>query len=452
MADYLDRLSRFVSETHLEDLDHAAVSAAKTVVLDTIGAIVAGSRLPENRNLAELATRTGGGGGPSTVIGHSKSAPPVFAALVNATAGVALEMDEGSRLGGGHPSIHVVPAAMAIAEEVGARGRRFLESVIVGYETTSRIGSGTKVRRQVHSHGTWGTVGSAAAVAKLLDFGPEQTKEALNIACSMSPANTWTPCLEGATVRNLYPGRSGLQGIMAAQVSLCGFTGVKDGPADIYSEVLGRKLRSGPGDRRPGRGGSVADPAELLQAPRLLPLQPSGVGCRGKIGQPGGDRRGERGGHPGGSAACGRHHDRPGAAQHAGRQVLPALRRGRRRSPSQHGYHRFLSGAGTRPGDQISMARRVEIVADPEMDLRRYDYPAARVSISLRDGQTLNESVTVHHGDYQDPASRQELEGKFTFLVQDILGPARTSQVIETVQRLDALEDIRELTALLRSD
>jgi 2-methylcitrate dehydratase PrpD len=86
------------------------------------------------------------------------------------------------------------------------------------------------------------------------------------------------------------------------------------------------------------------------------------------------------------------------------------------------------------------------------MNLRRYDYPAARVTLSLRDGRTLSESVVTHHGDYQSPASRQELEDKFTFLAQDTLREEQTKQVIETVDRLDTLEDIRELTALLRHD
>ena len=192
MAEYMERLSRFVSDTRLQDLDTADIAAAKAVVLDTIGAILAGSLLPENRNLAQMASKTGGSG-PSTILGRQAEVQAVFATLVNATAGVALEMDEGNRMGGGHPSIHVLPAALAVAEEVGARGRRFLAALIVGYEATSRIGSGVKVRPEVHSHGTWGTVGAAAATAKLLDFGPDMTYEAMNIACSMSPANTWTP-------------------------------------------------------------------------------------------------------------------------------------------------------------------------------------------------------------------------------------------------------------------
>ena len=121
MAEYMERLSRFVSDTRLQDLDPADIAAAKAVVLDTIGAILAGSLLPENRNLAQMASKTGGSG-PSTILGRQAEVQAVFATLVNATAGVALEMDEGNRMGGGHPSIHVLPAALAVAEEVGARG------------------------------------------------------------------------------------------------------------------------------------------------------------------------------------------------------------------------------------------------------------------------------------------------------------------------------------------
>ena len=57
--DYLDRLSQFVAETRLEDLDGSTVAAAKTVVLDTIGAVLAGSRLSENANFDEPGQHLG---------------------------------------------------------------------------------------------------------------------------------------------------------------------------------------------------------------------------------------------------------------------------------------------------------------------------------------------------------------------------------------------------------
>ena len=240
--EYIDRLSQFVCNLRWDDLNPETRDATRTVVLDTLGAMVAGSRLPENRKLAGMAARMSGTG-EATIIGHPDLAGSMLASLANGTAGVALEMDEGNRLGGGHAAIHVVPPALAVAEQVGASGREFLESVIVAYEITSRIGTGTKVRPEVHSHGTWGTAGAAVAAARLMGLDPSETAEAISLAASMSPANTWTPCIEGATVRNLYPGRSAMQGIMAANLVECGFTSLEDGPADIYGSLLGNGSR-----------------------------------------------------------------------------------------------------------------------------------------------------------------------------------------------------------------
>ena len=59
-ADYLDRLAAFVVDTRLEDLLESTVTAAKNVVLDTIGAMLAGSRLQENANLARMVSEMAG--------------------------------------------------------------------------------------------------------------------------------------------------------------------------------------------------------------------------------------------------------------------------------------------------------------------------------------------------------------------------------------------------------
>ena len=66
--DYLDRLAGFVASVRLEDLDESTVAAAKNVVLDTIGAILAGSRMAENANFARFALTTGTG--KSSLFGH----------------------------------------------------------------------------------------------------------------------------------------------------------------------------------------------------------------------------------------------------------------------------------------------------------------------------------------------------------------------------------------------
>jgi len=448
MPDYLDRLSRFVCETRLENLESSTVDAAKSVVLDTIGAMLAGSRLPENVKLAQLAAKTGGQG-PATLLGQPGSATAVFAALSNATAGVALEMDEGNRLGGGHAAIHVIPAALAVAEERGATGKEFLESVIAAYEVTSRIGTGTKVRKAVHSHGTWGTIGSAVATAKLMGFDGAHTREAINVAASMSPANTWAPCIEGATIRNLYPGRSGFQGIMAAQLTLCGFTGLEDGPSDIYNTILGDSFDPEavvqelgvPGAYRIQHNYFKLHACCLYNHPVLDGVQ----ALQGREGFAADDVDRIRVEAP---ALATIMVDPEPANMLAAKFSLPyavATAIVHNSTDITAFYPDRLQDPAT-----LALAHRVDIVADPEMDLRRYDYPAARVAISLKDGRTLTEDVTAHHGDAENPASREELVAKFNFLAEDILGDEGAVQVAETVGYLDALENIRELTRLLK--
>src|SRR5262245_14065199 len=239
--DYLERLSAFVRETTFAALPGPVVAAARLVVLDTLGAMLAGSRLPENVRLAGLVAERSG---PKTaiLIGHGDRVEPMLAALSNATAGVALEVDEGNRWGGGHPALHVLPGLLAVAEEIGADGPRLLAALVAGYDVSSRMGGATVPRFNVHTHGTWGTIGTAAAVAKILGLDATAIRQAMNLAVSMSPANSWVPCFEGATIRNLFPGRSGLQGVLAVHLYRCGFTAPADAPADVYGVILGERF------------------------------------------------------------------------------------------------------------------------------------------------------------------------------------------------------------------
>ena len=89
--------------------------------------------------------------------------------------------------------------------------------------------------------------------------------------------------------------------------------------------------------------------------------------------------------------------------------------------------------------------------ADGEMDLRRYDYPSARVKVFLKDGRALEESVTNQYGDFSNPATQEDLVGKFYALTVETLGDRRVGEVVDAVSRLDEMGSVRELTALLRT-
>ena len=450
MADYLDRLARFVAETRFDALPATVVTAARSVLLDTLGAVLAGSALPENARLAQLAAARAPQG-TATLLGHRARADAFWAALTNATAGVALEVDEGNRLGGGHPAIHVIPGALAVAEEGGLDGRRLLEAIVAGYEVSSRLGTATTPRANVHSHGTWGTIGTAVAVAKLAQAPAAAIREVINLAASMSPANSWTPALDGATIRNLYPGRSGWQGILAVDLQRCGFTGLPDGPADVYGTILADRFEPalavekldavGKGERYRIEQNYVKLHAccrfnhfaldAVMALRRAQPFEAEDVMRIRVTTIPFGERMGA----PEPSNTLAAKFSIPYAVAAAialGRTDLAAF------APPALGDGRIRE-----------LARKIEIRAEPKMSPRRTDYPTAHVKIALRDGRMLEGTTTVPRGDAENPVPPEELVAKFLTLAVPVLGDERARQVVAMVHRVETLADVRALTTLL---
>ena len=445
VTDYLERLARFVADTRLDALPPSTVAAAKLVLLDTLGAILGGSALDENTRLARFAAARSPRGA-ATLLGHRVKADAFWAALCNATAGVALEMDEGNRLGGGHPAIHVIPGALAVAEEQALDGRRLLEALVAGYEVGSRLGGATTPRPDVHSHGTWGTISTAVAVARLSGAPAETIVEVMNLAASMSPANSWTPALEGATIRNLYPGRSAFQGILAVELQGCGFTGLRDAPSDVYNTILADGFE--PALAVEGLGESyrieqnyfkfhaccrynhfALDALARLQ--RAHRVDADEVVSAHVTTIPFGLRMAE----PDPANMLAAKFSIPyavAAALVTGAADIAAF------EPAALGDPRIRA-----------LARRVDVSADPEMSPRRADHPTARVRLTLRDGRVLEETTTVVRGDAASPVPAEEVLGKFLALASPVLGEPRARQVAEVVHEVDGLNDIRKLTALL---
>jgi 2-methylcitrate dehydratase PrpD len=444
-VEYLDRLARFVEETSVERLGDGALRSARLVLLDTIGAMVAGSALPENRRLAD-SLHERGSRASATLLGHGGRVDPLLATFANATAGVALEVDEGNRLGGGHPAIHVVPAALAVAEERGADGRGLLESIVAGYEVCSRLGSATQVRPNVHSHGTWGTIGAAVAVAKLSGLDAGAVRAVINLAASMSPANTWTTALAGATIRNAYPGRSGLEGIMAVELHRAGFTGLPDAPADVYGTILAEAFE--PARAVEGLGGPLrieqnyfklyaccrynhyALDALLAMAKRER-LRAEQVERVVVTTIPFGPRMAD----PAPATMLAAKFSIPHA-------VAAALVLGRADVSA------FAEPALTDPRIR-ALAARVEVRADATMSPRHADRPTAVVEVRLGDGRTLSATTTVVRGDFEDPVPPAEVVDKFVGLTAETLGPARAREIVHLIQQAETIKDVRDLTARL---
>ena len=446
MTDYLDTLSDFVSETGFDSLTPGALDAVRDVTLDTLGAMVVGSQQPENAAFASrMAQRSPSAA--ATVFGHGLKADPMTATLVNATAGVALEVDEGNRFGGGHPAIHSLPGAIALAEEMGASGRDFVESALVGYELESRIGGATKPRPNVHSHGHWGVIGTAVAAAKLKGYSARQVRELINIAASMSPANSWQPAFRGATVRNLYPGRSGHDGLLALQVYESGFTGLEDAPADVFGTILGESFDRGaavanmPGEYRieqnyfkfyaccrlnhpaldavfDAREGGSFDPDEVVAVDISAPSMLDGM-----LGE-----------YPENMLA---------AKFNVPYAVAASLVRG------SAGVDEFYSDV--RDDARIrELAAKVSVrVEPPPAHVPAGGVPPTEARIRLAGDRELVGRTAIIKGDYGNRLPRERLVEKFHALNDPILGAQRAAEVVDAVSRLEEMSDIRELTALL---
>jgi 2-methylcitrate dehydratase PrpD len=445
---YLDRLAGFVESLSLDALPADTVAAARLVVLDTLGAIAAGSAEPENRGLARLAAARAGRA-TATVIGHGPRADAFWATLANATAGVALEVDEGNRLGGGHPAIHTIPGALAVAEEGGLDGRRLLEAVIAGYEVGSRLGTATTPRPNVHSHGTWGTIGTAVAAAKLHGLAAPALRAVINLAASMSPANSWTPALEGATIRNLYPGRSGFQGLLAVELHRAGFTALHDGPADVYGTILGDRFD--PEQALEGLGDAYRIAQNYFKLHACCRFTHAALEAVLALRRDHGLEARQVARvvvtmFPFGARMASPEPVTPLAARFSVPYAVAALLVLGRTDPAA------FEPPGLHDPAVRALARRVEVVADPAASPRRTDYPAARVAVTLADGRTLTAATSVIRGDALDPVPAAEIEAKFERLAVPVLGAERAARAREAVARLETLGDVRELSRCLGGD
>ncbi len=231
--DYIRRAARFIAETRLEDLSPAALDRGRWVTADCIPVIAAGMAMPEMRELVKRHLENAATGN-AWVIGTGLRSNPLDAALLNGTAGTWLELDEGNLFAKGHPGIQVVPAALAVAQELGVSGADILLAITLGYEVSARISRAANVRLAVHPHGTYGVIGAAIAVAKLKRLGVAQLEELLNVAATMGMASSRNTLLEGSTVRNIFTGHSGYMGQIAVRLVESGFTGEPDGIGFVY--------------------------------------------------------------------------------------------------------------------------------------------------------------------------------------------------------------------------
>ncbi|MFI6289109.1 MmgE/PrpD family protein [Streptomyces sp. NPDC051018] len=208
------------------ELPPDTVAHAGLVLADSVGVMCAGARSPEVVALADdpsLGLTRAPAGPPSAraLVPAALHGTPATVAWLNGTAGTFLELDEGFRPTG-HPAMHVVPAALAVAEASGASGAALITAVTAGYEVAARLFESFVLPHAMHPHGHVGALGAATAVAVLSGEDPVALAR---IAATQPLLTGWDACYAGASARNTWTGHANRAGVQAGVLHRAGFTG-----------------------------------------------------------------------------------------------------------------------------------------------------------------------------------------------------------------------------------
>ncbi|ARE38168.1 hypothetical protein A0W34_32400 (plasmid) [Rhodococcus sp. BH4] len=210
-----------------KDLSEATVANTKRLLFDTVGGMLAGS---SQEGAAALAKWANGPHGPdgATICSFGGTGRSADVAVANGLMAHALDFDDTHDAAQLHTGVVVIPAVLAAAESAGiADGKKLIESIVCGVEVMSRLGLGCL--NSPFEYG-WiyttvlGSIGAAAAVAKLLGGGEADIWNAMGIAYSES-AGTCQPETEGALAKRLQAGLAAGSGVRAAEFALAGLTG-----------------------------------------------------------------------------------------------------------------------------------------------------------------------------------------------------------------------------------
>ena len=226
MVDGNHLATEFIAGIEYASLPTEVIRQAKRCLLDLIGVTLAGTLTRAGRMVGDIAREMGGK--PEATIACLREKVPVpTAVLVNTTLAASLDLDDGCRLVKGHPGSFVIPAALALCERDRRSGKDCLAAIAAGYEIGIRAGMVTHAwYHHYHSSGSWGGMGTFAAMAHLLRLDRSQIFNGLGIA---EFHGTIAPALRHAEAPSMLKGAAGwgaFSGAWAALLAQRGFSGI----------------------------------------------------------------------------------------------------------------------------------------------------------------------------------------------------------------------------------
>jgi len=444
-------LADYAVAAQITDLPPEVIDHARRVLLDTIGVILGGSIAPEATALAHRLGRQDGG--PSTIIGHALRASTLNAALANGTAATWLDYDSGHRpppgkplLPAAHPPIHLVPAILGVSEEMAASGPDVLVALVVGYEAGARIGMASRVRAEIHPHGTYHNVGAAVAAARLKGVDRDRMESTIGLAIHLTLMPSFQNAYQGRTVRNTYAAIGATSGILASILATANFTPEHDAIGSVFggvispwldperiTEELGQRFEITQGFIKPYPmcrfGHPAVEAAEaLINQYEIVSEEIDTVEVRTF----------------GWAATL---DDREPKTDLGAKFSIPWAVASMlvRKSAGPDDFR----GEALADDKLRAVAARITVREDPSYTSMTPSKRPASVTVRTKRGDTFHWEVERSGGGPDAPLSAEKVQEKFRSLADPVIGPEQATVVADIVANLHELSDIRELTALL---
>jgi 2-methylcitrate dehydratase PrpD len=441
-------LSSYMSGARERPLPDAVIEKTKHHVLDTFAAMISGAELLPGQAAIRFA-KGYGGERIATVVSSDVLCGPIEAALANGVLAHADETDDSHAPSLSHPGCAVVPAALAIGEQLGIDGLHFLRAVALGYDIGPRVTMCLGVpalSREAHrsSHSIAGVFGAAAAGGCAAALAPQAMRWVIDYAAQQSSGiAAWqrdSDHIEKAFVFGGMPARSG---VTAALLVRAGWTGIDDilsGPDNFLLahapnadaarliEMLGERyeiIRTN--IKKWSVGSPIQAPLDALEL--MLQRRPFKADDVSKVAV----RLGTR------EASVVNNRDIPDIClQH---MVAIMLIDGTVSFNEAHDVARM------RDASVLRQRAKVELIPDAELDKKVRE---AIVTIALADGSELSEHVRAVRGTADNPMPRAEVVAKCRDLMTPVLGARNCAQLIDQVLTLESAGNIRELRPLLQ--
>ncbi|MGO4705962.1 MmgE/PrpD family protein [Microvirga sp. 2MCAF38] len=209
------------------DLSEAAVTLARQCILDWFAVTIPGAAEPVVRILRDEIL-TDGAAPVASLVGSPERSSAINAALINGTASHSLDFDDVNLAILGHPTVALLPGLLALAEEIGADSNEVLTAFVAGYDVVCRTGalmSPGHYGHGFHATATIGSIGAAAACARLLGLDAETSATAYGIAATTASG---LKSMFGTMCKPLHAGRAAQNGLQAARLAARGFTSRQD--------------------------------------------------------------------------------------------------------------------------------------------------------------------------------------------------------------------------------